>query len=63
MQDPIYFSCRYLLLLQLTDYDLGQWDPQDSGIFNDGVGFVYLDKQARRKKQGDEAGFFFVQYA
>ncbi|MCT8165081.1 MULTISPECIES: hypothetical protein [Pseudomonas] len=63
MQDPIYLSSRYVLLLQLTDYDISRWAPTQEGIFLDGVGFVYLDKQARRKKQGDEAGLFFVQYA
>ena len=32
-------------------------------IFPPGMAAIYLDKQARRKNQGDEAGFFFVQYA
>ncbi len=63
MQDPIYLSSRYVLLLQLTDYDISRWAPEHEGIFLDGVGFVFLDKQARKKKQGDEAGLFFVQYA
>lgn len=63
MQDPIYVPSRYLLLLQLTDYEISRWAPQQEGIFLDGIGYIYLDKQARRKKQGDEAGFFFVQYA
>ncbi|MHB2082736.1 hypothetical protein [Pseudomonas asiatica] len=63
MQDPIYVSSRHLLLLQLTDYEISRWAPQQQGIFLDGIGYIYVDKQARRKKQGDEAGFFFVQYA
>ncbi|EQL43204.1 hypothetical protein M770_32775 (plasmid) [Pseudomonas aeruginosa VRFPA03] len=63
MQDPIYVPDRYLLLLQLTDYEISRWATEQEGIFLDGNGYIYLDKQARRKNQGDEAGFFFVQYA
>ncbi|EPL3136716.1 hypothetical protein NOX69_003462 [Pseudomonas aeruginosa] len=63
MQDPIYVPGRYLLLLQLTDYEISRWATEQEGIFLDGIGYIYLDKQARRKNQGDEAGFFFVQYA
>lgn len=62
LHEPIYPSSRFLLLLQLTERDIATWQPEHAGIFSGGVGYFYLDKQARRKQQGDEAGFFFIQF-
>ncbi|MDF0729359.1 hypothetical protein P0Y43_01295 [Pseudomonas entomophila] len=62
LQDPIYEPKRYLFLMQLLDADLAQSSPEHEGILAEGIGYLYVDRQARRGKQGDEAGFFFIQF-
>ncbi|AIR88616.1 hypothetical protein [Pseudomonas cremoricolorata] len=61
LQDPIYEPNRYLFLLQLRDYDIAQWSPEHEGLLAEGIGYVYVDRQARRGKEGDEGGYFFLQ--
>lgn len=47
---------------RLKDASLWPRSPQHVGLFSDGIGYLYVDRQARRGKQGDEAGFFFIQF-
>jgi hypothetical protein len=62
IQDPIYESRRYMFLMQLLDADVAGTGNAHIGLFGEGIGYLFLDKQARRGKEGDEAGFFFIQF-
>lgn len=62
LQDPVYESNRYQFHLQLLEPDLIEVDPNYEGIFEDGIGYLFIDKRARRGQAGDEAGYFFIQY-
>ncbi|WP_296266631.1 hypothetical protein [Pseudomonas sp. UBA6562] len=62
LQDPIHGSARHVFLMQLLEADIVAWSPEHEGLFAEGIGYVYLDKQARRGKQGDEGGYFFIQF-
>lgn len=63
LQDPVYeLSPRYRFHLQLLDADIAGINPDHEGIFADGIGYVFIDHRARRGKEGDEAGYFYIQY-
>lgn len=62
LQDPIYPPDRYMFLMQLADGDVTEASPQHDGLLAEGIGYVFLDMRARRGKEGDEAGFFFIQF-
>ncbi|PMY80294.1 hypothetical protein C1X72_15510 [Pseudomonas sp. FW306-2-2C-D06B] len=63
LQDPIYEpSFRYTWLLQLNSFELEGIGPRYEGIFENGLGHLILDKQARKAQQGAEAGYFFIQF-
>jgi len=63
LQDPVYEpSPRYMFHLQLLDADIAEINPDHEGVFAEGIGYVFIDHRARRGKEGDEAGYFFIQY-
>lgn len=62
LQDPIYEPARYMFMMQLVDADVAEASPQHAGLFGEGIGYLFVDMQARRGKQGDDAGFFFIQF-
>ncbi|WP_085622736.1 MULTISPECIES: hypothetical protein [unclassified Pseudomonas] len=62
LQDPIYEPARYMFMMQLVDADVAEASPQHVGLFGEGIGYLFVDMQARRGKQGDDAGFFFIQF-
>ncbi|QCI11122.1 hypothetical protein E6B08_06735 [Pseudomonas putida] len=62
LQDPIYEPQRYMFMMQLLDADVAEASPQHEGLFAEGIGYLFVDLQARRGKEGDEAGFFFIQF-
>lgn len=51
-----------MFLMQLADGDVTEASPQHDGLLAEGIGYVFLDMRARRGKEGDEAGFFFIQF-
>ncbi|NGZ77179.1 hypothetical protein [Saccharibacillus alkalitolerans] len=61
LNDPLRISPRYHLIAQLNEADLAAFDPAYRGIFNGGIGYLYLDYRIK-KLQGGEAGLFFIQY-
>lgn len=63
LQDPIYEPARYMFMMQLVDADVAEASPQHAGLFGEGIGYLFVDMQARRGKEGDDAGFFFIQFA
>ncbi|SPO69289.1 hypothetical protein [Pseudomonas sp. JV241A] len=62
LQDPIYEPQRYQFLMQLLDSDIAKASPAHEGLLADGIGYLYVNRQARRGKEGDEGGFFFIQF-
>ena len=62
LQDAIYPPARYTFLMQLADGDVAEASPQHEGLLAEGIGYVFLDRQAVRGKEGDEAGYFFIQF-
>ncbi|HAL66247.1 hypothetical protein ACSFEV_17370 [Pseudomonas fulva] len=62
LQDPIYEPPRYMFMMQLVDADVAQASPPHGGLFGEGNGYLFVDMQARRGKEGDDAGFFFIQF-
>ncbi|HHK1257571.1 TPA: hypothetical protein ACQQSZ_006256 [Pseudomonas aeruginosa] len=62
LQDPIYEPPRYMFMLQLVDADVAEASPQHAGLFGEGIGYLFVDMQARRGKEGEDAGFFFIQF-
>lgn len=62
LQDPIFPPEHHSLLMQLSEYDIAQWSPAHEGLFVDGIGYLYLDERVRQGQQGDEAGYFFIQF-
>lgn len=62
LQDPIYEPPRYMFMLQLVDADVAEASPQHAGVFGEGIGYLFVDMQARRGQEGDDAGFFFIQF-
>ena len=63
LQDPIYEPARYMFMMQLVDADVAEASPQHAGLFGEGIGYLFVDMQARRGKEGDDAGFLFIQFA
>lgn len=62
LQDMIKISPRYHLVCQLNELDLVEFHPAYKGIFNAGIGYVYLDYRIKKLEDLAEAGFFFIQY-
>ncbi|EKT4466920.1 hypothetical protein QEL93_002326 [Pseudomonas putida] len=62
LQDPIYEPARYMFMMQLVDADVAEASPRHAGLFGEGIGYLFVDMRARRGKQGDDAGFFFIQF-
>ncbi|QNH11347.1 hypothetical protein [Xanthomonas sp. SI] len=62
LQDPLYESPRYYFLAQLLDADIAGISSRHEGIFGGGIGYVFADNRAKKMKEGDEAGYFFVQF-
>ena len=62
LQDPLYENPRYYFLAQLTDADIAKISPSHEGIFGGGIGYVFADNRAKKMKEGNMGGYFFVQF-
>ncbi|ANI63313.1 hypothetical protein [Pseudomonas sp. GR 6-02] len=62
LQDPLYESPRYYFLAQILDADIAKISPRHEGLFGGGIGYVFADNRAKKMKEGDEAGYFLVQF-
>lgn len=62
LRDMIKISPRYHLVCQLNELDLVEFHQAYKGIFNAGIGYVYLDYRIKKLDDLAEAGFFFIQY-
>ncbi|WP_324027812.1 hypothetical protein QSV08_07655 [Maribacter sp. BPC-D8] len=56
-QDIINPHPKYTFYLQLLEEDI----ENDLHIFQNGIGYFYLDKNIKKLKSGNEAGIFFIQ--
>jgi hypothetical protein len=61
-QDIIDPSMRYFFLLQLNEWDIDVFAEEYKGIFQGGLGYVYLDRNIKKIQIGKDAGFFFIQH-
>lgn len=62
LQDPIYESSRHQFIMQILERDIVMQNPECEGLLANGVGYLYIDRQSRKGKENDEAGFFFIQF-
>ena len=62
LQDPIDPAKHHAFLLQLTEYDIADWAPAHEGLLVDGIGYLYVDQRTLQGKEGNEGGYFFIQY-
>lgn len=62
LQDLIRITPRYTLLSQFNEMDLVKFSPAFKGIFNQGIGYVFMDYRIKKLNALDDAGFFFTQY-
>lgn len=62
LQDPLNESPRYYFLTQILDADIAKISPRHEGLFAGGIGYVFADNRAKKMKEGDEAGYFFIQF-
>lgn len=62
LQDPLYESPRYYFLAQLTDAAIAQISAHHEGLFGGGIGYVFADNRAKKMTEGDEVGYFVLQF-
>ncbi len=56
-QDIIRLSPKYQFYLQLLGEDI----EKEFNIFQNGIGYFYLDKNIKKLKSGNDVGLFFIQ--
>lgn len=57
IQDDIRVHPKYRRLFQILDDDI----DKDWKVFQDGIGYFFLDQNIKKLKHGDSAGIFFIQ--
>ncbi|MBO0933298.1 hypothetical protein [Fibrella aquatilis] len=62
LQDDIFFQPRYDYALQLSEYDIRRLSPAHEGIFRGGMGYLYIDNNAKKLSTPAEGGYFFIQF-
>ncbi|MCW2003405.1 hypothetical protein FHY30_002160 [Xanthomonas arboricola] len=62
LQDPIHEHPRHYFLAQFVESDLRQQDPAYDGLFADGTGYLFAEQRAKVLREGDTAGYFFIQF-
>lgn len=62
LQDPIFPSPRYHFMAQILDSDITKISPCHEGIFGGGIGYLFMDYRAKKATEGQEAGYFFIQF-
>ena len=61
-QDVIKFPMSEDILLQIDEWDLVDIYPELKGIFQTGLGYLFLNKNYKKKKNGEIIGDFFIQH-
>lgn len=51
-----------IFLAQLADADIAKVSPRHEGIFGGGIGYVFADNRAKKMKNADVGGYFFIQF-
>jgi hypothetical protein len=62
LQDPLYEPARYYFLAQILDADIAKVSSRHEGLFGGGIGYVFADNRVKKMKEGDDAGYFFIQF-
>lgn len=62
-QDVINPHIKYVFMIQINEWDITSFAPEFKGLFNGGIGYLFLDRNYKKIKPGNEVGIFFVQYS
>jgi hypothetical protein len=62
LQDEVFPEPRYEFCLQIVEADILSLGPTHSGIFRDGIAYLFLDRNCRKANTTSVAGRFFVQF-
>ncbi|UPK80209.1 hypothetical protein LW139_15490 [Proteus vulgaris] len=62
LQDQININSRYHFITQINETDLKNFNKAYENIFNDGMGYIFLDYKIKNTNKTSNAGFFFIQY-
>jgi hypothetical protein len=62
LQNFVAIGPQYVFELQINEYDLRKISPEFDGIFNDGIGYLFLTLNTKKIIPPKEAGLFFIQY-
>jgi hypothetical protein len=62
LQDDISLGPKYGYLLQVNEYDIRRISSRHEGVFRGGMGYLYLNRNAKKLTPPCEAGYFFIQF-
>lgn len=62
LQDMVFIGPQYFFELQLNEFDLRKKAGAYDDIFNDGIGFLFLNHNIKKFVPPKQAGVFFIQY-
>ena len=63
LQDDIFLGPKFGYLLQLSELDIRKVSPDHAGLFRDGLGYLFLNRNSRKLTPPAEAGHFFIQFS
>lgn len=58
----LHMPRKYFFTVQLNEWDISDVDKGLKGIFQDGLGYLFLEYNHERAKDYDEVGKFFIQH-
>jgi hypothetical protein len=62
LQDEVFPESKYEFCLQLLEADVARISPAHAGLFRDGTGYLFLDRNCKKYAEAREIGKFFVQF-
>ena len=62
LQDDITFGMKFGYLLQVNEIDISRISPAHEGIFREGVGYLFLNRNSKKLNSPCEVGYFFIQF-
>ncbi|MCS3811310.1 hypothetical protein [Xanthomonas sp. 4461] len=62
LQDAIAEHPRHYFLAQFVESQLRRTDAAYDGLFADGMGYLFAEHRANVLREGDTAGYFFIQF-
>ncbi|MDT3665336.1 hypothetical protein ROK90_04810 [Cronobacter dublinensis] len=62
LQDPVNIPPQYFFGLQLNEADLLNFGDRYAGMFDDGMGYLFIDYRVKKASSTADAGLFFIQF-